>query len=120
MAEGRVEEKPKSIEDLIKWEKLKYHAPELTGKIEIPCISPNASLAYKSQLYKNKESIARLGYPTEGLIPNWKEKFLEKMDEILKKYRSVRLFMDICVRCGACTNKCHYFLGTGDPNNMPV
>ena len=24
------------------------------------------------------------------------------------------------MRCGACTDKCHYFLGTGDPNNMPV
>jgi ferredoxin len=24
------------------------------------------------------------------------------------------------VHCGACTDKCHYFLGTGDPKNMPV
>ncbi|MDI6801514.1 MAG: (Fe-S)-binding protein [Thermodesulfovibrionales bacterium] len=121
MAEtGKLEAKPVSFEDLIKWEKIKYEAPELTGKIETPCIKENASLSYKAQLYKGKDAIARLGYPTEGLIPNWKEKFLEKMDEMLKKYRSVRLFMDICVRCGACTNKCHYYLGTGDPNNMPV
>jgi Fe-S oxidoreductase len=28
--------------------------------------------------------------------------------------------MDACVHCGACTDKCHYFLGTADPNNMPV
>ena len=28
--------------------------------------------------------------------------------------------MDICVRCGACADKCHYFLGSGDPKNMPV
>jgi len=27
---------------------------------------------------------------------------------------------DICVRCGACADKCHYFIGTGDPKNMPV
>ena len=25
-----------------------------------------------------------------------------------------------CVKCGACTDKCHYYLGTKDPNNMPV
>ena len=24
------------------------------------------------------------------------------------------------MKCGACTDKCHYFLGTGDPKNMPV
>jgi len=28
--------------------------------------------------------------------------------------------MDTCVKCGACTDKCHYFLGTGDKYNMPV
>ena len=29
------------------------------------------------------------------------------------KYRSFRLFMDICVRCGACADKCHFFIGVG-------
>ena len=42
------------------------------------------------------------------------------MRERLKKYRSFRLFMDICVRCGACADKCHFFIGSGDPKNMPV
>jgi Fe-S oxidoreductase len=28
--------------------------------------------------------------------------------------------MDICVRCGACADKCHYFIGSADPKNMPV
>ena len=28
--------------------------------------------------------------------------------------------MDICVRCGACADKCHFYLGSGDPKNMPV
>ena len=27
---------------------------------------------------------------------------------------------DACVKCGACTDKCHYFLSTKDPKNMPV
>jgi Fe-S oxidoreductase len=34
--------------------------------------------------------------------------------------RALRVFLDSCVKCGACTDKCHYFLGTGDPKNMPV
>ena len=28
--------------------------------------------------------------------------------------------MDVCVRCGACADKCHFFIGSGDPKNMPV
>ena len=54
------------------------------------------------------------------LPENWKEIFIEGMKERLEKYRSFKLFMDICVRCGACADKCHYFIGSGDPKNMPV
>ncbi len=54
------------------------------------------------------------------LPPNWKEIILEGMKDRLEKFRSFRLFMDICVRCGACADKCHFFLGSADPKNMPV
>ncbi len=54
------------------------------------------------------------------LPPNWMEILHDGMKKRLNKYRSFRLFMDICVRCGACADKCHYFLGGGDPKNMPV
>ncbi len=54
------------------------------------------------------------------LPENWKEIILDGMRERLEKYRSFRLFMDICVRCGACADKCHFYLGSGDPKNMPV
>ncbi len=54
------------------------------------------------------------------LPPNWKQIILEGMRERLEKYRSFRLFMDICVRCGACADKCHFYIGSGDPKNMPV
>jgi len=39
---------------------------------------------------------------------------------LLGKYRGLQVFLDSCVKCGACTDKCHYFLGTSDPKNMPV
>lgn len=55
-----------------------------------------------------------------NLPENWKEIVLDTMADLLKKYRSFRLFMDICVRCGACADKCHFYMGTGDPKNMPV
>lgn len=54
------------------------------------------------------------------LPANWKEIILEGMEDRIKKYRSFRLFLDICVRCGACADKCHFFIGSGDPKNMPV
>jgi len=54
------------------------------------------------------------------LPANWQRIILEGMKDRLKKFRSFRLFMDICVRCGACSDKCHFYLGSGDPKNMPV
>ncbi len=60
-----------------------------------------------------------LGYPGE-LVDNWQEVAISKMGELLKKYRSLRVYLDACVKCGACTDKCHYMIGTADPKNMPV
>jgi len=54
------------------------------------------------------------------LPENWKEIILDGIRERLEKFRSFKLFMDICVRCGACADKCHFFIGSGDPKNMPV
>jgi Fe-S oxidoreductase len=54
------------------------------------------------------------------LPSNWKEIILEGLRERLDKFRSLKLFMDICVRCGACADKCHFYIGSGDPKNMPV
>ncbi|MCL5270258.1 MAG: (Fe-S)-binding protein, partial [bacterium] len=54
------------------------------------------------------------------LPENWKEIIIQGLKERLEKYRSLRVFMDICVRCGACADKCHFFIGSGDPKNMPV
>ncbi len=60
-------------------------------------------------------------YEEDWKLPeNWERMILEKMSDLLGKYRSFKVFMDICVRCGACADKCHFFIGTGDPKNMPV
>lgn len=54
------------------------------------------------------------------LPANWKQIILDGIRERLEKFRSLRIFMDICVRCGACADKCHFYIGSGDPRNMPV
>jgi len=78
----------------------------------------------------NPENVKYLGLPyarrfdpreEDWQLPeNWKQIILDGLRERLEKYRSLRVFMDICVRCGACADKCHFFIGSGDPKNMPV
>jgi len=54
------------------------------------------------------------------LPDNWKEILHKGFKERLDRFRTLKVFMDICVRCGACADKCHFYIGTGDPKNMPV
>ncbi|MFH1699103.1 MAG: sulfate reduction electron transfer complex DsrMKJOP subunit DsrK [Candidatus Zixiibacteriota bacterium] len=54
------------------------------------------------------------------LPENWKEIIIKGLADRLKRFRSLQVFMDICVRCGACADKCHFYIGSGDPKNMPV
>lgn len=78
--------------------------------------------------YHNKNLPGIFGEPREWdvesddwkLPENWKELIINGIKERLDKFRSLKIFMDCCVRCGACADKCHFFLGTGDPKNMPV
>lgn len=78
--------------------------------------------------YHSKNFPGMFGEPREWspededwkLPENWQEIILEGMRQRLDKFRSFKVFMDCCVRCGACADKCHFYLGTGDPKNMPV
>ena len=78
--------------------------------------------------YHNKNLPGVFGEPRDWdpesddwkLPENWKEIIINGLKERLDKFRSLKIFMDCCVRCGACADKCHFFLGTGDPKNMPV
>jgi len=58
--------------------------------------------------------------PDWKLPENWKQTVLDGLKTRLDRNRAFKLFLDICVRCGACADKCHYFIGSGDPKNMPV
>ena len=87
---------------------------------------PRGSFSYAS----TPKSLEALGQPNARewqpfdadwkLPPDWKERILAGLSERLTKYRSLKLFLDTCVRCGACADKCHYYIGSGDPKNMPV
>ena len=91
---------------------------ELPDPLEMPPLCPGAMA--ESRPYPASEAHNEaLGFPGE-LVENWQERAIDKMGELIGKYRSLKVYLDSCVKCGACTDKCHYFLGTGDPKNMPV
>ena len=93
-------------------------APALKQYPVIPILQRGAMAASKPYAASDKMNEA-LGFPGK-LVDDWQAKAIGKMGELLGKYRSFKVYLDACVHCGACTDKCHYFLGTGDPKNMPV
>jgi len=95
-----------------------FDVPNLQDFIQAPKIQEGA-MAHLQPFVAAPEYQEKLGFPGE-LVDGWQEKAIDKFGDLLGKYRSLQVYMDSCVKCGACTDKCHYFLGTGDPKNMPV
>ena len=98
---------------------------------EAPWMKTKPSFAPGTWCYPAKvDTMRNLGMPNPhtwsagdedwNLPENWEEIIYKALTDRLEKYRSLKVFMDVCVRCGACADKCHFFLGTGDPKNMPV
>ncbi len=98
--------------------KADYEVPGLSEYVPVPKLEPG-KMAHSSPFIAKEEHNVELGFPGE-LVEDWHDRALAKMGELLRKYRSLQVYMDICVKCGACTDKCHYMLGTSDPKNMPV
>ena len=91
---------------------------KLPTYVETPSIRRD-SMAGDGPFKASVEIQNNLGFPGEK-VDNWQEVAINKMAETKSKYKSVQVFLDSCMKCGACTDKCHYFLGTADPKNMPV
>ncbi|MBK1648004.1 sulfate reduction electron transfer complex DsrMKJOP subunit DsrK [Rhabdochromatium marinum] len=98
--------------------KADFQVPELKEYAEIPEIKPGV-MAHSKPFKSKPDFQEALGFPGE-LVEDWQKKAINKMGDLLGRYRSLRVYMDACVKCGACTDKCHYYLGTHDPKNMPV
>jgi Fe-S oxidoreductase len=95
-----------------------FDTPVLKEYPVIPHIQEGV-MAHSKPFVAKEEFQAPLGFPGE-LVDNWEQVAIDKMGELTGKYRSLQVFLDSCVKCGACTDKCHYYLGTSDPKNMPV
>jgi Fe-S oxidoreductase len=95
-----------------------FEIPVLKEFPEIPAVTVG-TMAHSEPFVAKADFQTPLGYPGE-LVDDWQEKAIDAMGSLLGKYRSFRVYLDSCVKCGACTDKCHYYLGTSDPKNMPV
>jgi len=95
-----------------------FDTPTLKPYPEIPPIEIGV-MAHSKPYVAKEELQQKIGFPGE-LIENWEQVAIDKMGDLVNNSRALRVFLDSCVKCGACTDKCHYYLGTSDPNNMPV
>ena len=92
--------------------------PELKPYPVIPKLVED-TMAHSQPFVAKPDFQEPLGFPGE-LVDDWQDVAIKKMGELTDRYRSLQVFLDSCVKCGACTDKCHYYLGTTDPKNMPV
>ena len=106
--------------------RIKHSPPFFKGWMNTPAEIKPGTYCYAGQA-KNLEAVGlpnpRAWNPLDQdwkLPDNWKAIIIEGIRERISRFRSFHIFMDICVRCGACADKCHFFIGSGDPKNMPV
>ena len=95
-----------------------FEIPALKEYPVIPLIQVG-SMAHSKPFVAKPDHQDAVGFPHE-LVDNWEEKAVKKLGELVQGSRALQVFLDTCVKCGACTDKCHYYLGTSDPKNMPV
>jgi Fe-S oxidoreductase len=96
-----------------------YHIHKLTGKIEAPKLLRKGNQASEFTFPALEQDMETLGFPKK-LQEGWQDKAVGVFKELLDNNKALKTYMDICVRCGACTDKCQFFLGSGDINNTPV
>ena len=95
------------------------NAPPVIGRYRvIPLIEEGASADVRPHP-ATPEVQGALGF-AEALPPDWKARAIRRLGELVAERRGLRVFLETCTKCGACTDKCHYYLGTADPKNMPV
>tara|TARA_Y100000768_G_scaffold115011_1_gene84859 strand:+ start:257 stop:1804 length:1548 start_codon:yes stop_codon:yes gene_type:complete len=96
----------------------KFDTPQLREYPIIPKLKRGVMSHSKPFIAKEPHQ-EPLGFPGE-LVDDWENVAIKKMADLQGKYRSLQVYLDSCVKCGACTDKCHYYVGTTDPKNMPV
>ena len=84
-----------------------YEVPTLTGEgyCEVPAVREDV-MKGKGPFIAKPAFQEAMHFPSDfaeigELVPNWKERALDKMADLKGRYRSLQVFLDICVKCGA-------------------
>ncbi len=80
-----------------------FETPELQEYTVVPKLE-EGTMAHSSPFVSKAKFQEPLGFPSE-LVDNWEEAVLTKMDDLRTRYRGFQVFLDSCVKCGACTDK---------------
>ena len=70
----------------------------------IPALKPGA-MEGKGPFVASEKINEAIGFPGQ-LVEDWHDRVIAKMGDMLSKYRSLKVFMDACVHCGACYWNC--------------
>ena len=87
----------------------KVVAPPLsgTGYAIIPILQVDASKTFAPAKSKPEFQQA-LNYPSDfnagELVPDWQQRALTKLAELKSRSRALQVYLDGCVKCGACTD----------------
>ena len=95
-----------------------FETPALREYPVIPLVHAG-TMAHSKPFVAKPVHQTPLGFPGE-LVADWEGVAVRKLGALVSQSRALQVFLDSCVKCGACTDKCHYYLGTSDPKNMPV
>ena len=93
--------------------------PSVVGRYRVIPLIQEGAMASSHTAQAEPSVQESLGLPGT-LVDDWHDKAIERLGQLVEQRRGLRVFLDTCTKCGACTDKCHYFLGTHDPKNMPV
>ena len=78
-----------------------FEVPNLTGKIKVPAVREGA-MSHSEPFVARPEHNEALGYPGE-LVDDWQQKGIARLGELVQNSRALRVYLDSCVKCGACT-----------------
>ena len=79
-----------------------FDTPALKPYPVIPLVQVGA-MAHSKPFVASPKIQEAVGFPGE-LTEGWEQRAVGKMGELLGKYRSLQVYMDSCVHCGACSD----------------
>ena len=86
--------------------KQSFDVPTLGDKLTNPDLQSDA-MAHSKPFESTPEIQQGVGFPGP-LIDNWQQVAVEKLGELVDSNRGLQVYLDTCVKCGACTDTVSY------------